>query len=137
MSLEGENASDFDRQNTIGKPINSTPAMEENDVTHEKMMELVPLLEASGERNLRSINFTHVECPCHCLAQMVDGVVSGALEPLLDMGPGGSSVNRVTRSSTEGHPPSSKFNAGVPMDRGEYDEISGVEGTDSGIDTRY
>ena len=66
-----------------------------------------------------------------------DGVVSGALEPLPDMGRGGISVNRVTRSSTEGHPPGSDFNAGVAMDGGKRDEISGVEGTDSGIDTRF
>ena len=71
LSLEGENTSDFERQNTIGKPTSSAPALEENDVTHEKMMELEPLLEASGERNLRSINLTHGECPCHCLAQTV------------------------------------------------------------------
>ena len=64
-------SSDFERQNTIGKPMNSTPALEEIDVTHEKMMELEPLLEASGERNLRSINLTHGECPCHYLAQTV------------------------------------------------------------------
>ena len=51
--------------------MNITPTLEENDVTHEKMMELEPLLEASGERNLRSINLTHGECPCHCLAQTV------------------------------------------------------------------
>ena len=51
--------------------MNSTPVLEENDVTHEKMMALEPLLEASGERNLRSINLTHEECPCHCLAQTV------------------------------------------------------------------
>ena len=71
LGLEGENTSDFERLSTIGKPMNSTPALEENDVTHEKMMELEPLLEASGERNLRSINLTHGECPCHCLAQTV------------------------------------------------------------------
>ena len=64
-------------------------------------------------------------------------MVSGALEPLLYMGRGGSSVNRVTRSPTDGHPPSDEFNAGVAMDRGKCDELSGVEGTDSGIDTRY
>ena len=51
--------------------MNSTPALEENDVMHEKMMELEPLLEASRERNLRSINLTHGESPCHCLAQTV------------------------------------------------------------------
>ena len=70
-SLEKENTNDFERQNTIGKAMNSAPAMEENDVTHEKMMELEPLLEASGERNLRSINLANGECPCHCLAQTV------------------------------------------------------------------
>ena len=71
LRLEGENTSYFERQKTIGKPMNSTPAVEENDVTHEKMMELETLLEASGERNLRTINLTHGECPCHCLAQAV------------------------------------------------------------------
>ena len=47
------------------------PNLEEIDVIHEKMMELEPLLEASGERNLRSIDLTHGDCPCHCLAQTV------------------------------------------------------------------
>ena len=36
LRLESENTSDFERQNTIGKAMNSAPAMEENDVTHEK-----------------------------------------------------------------------------------------------------
>ena len=73
LSLEGENTSDFERQNTNRKPMNSASAQEENDMTHEKMMEieLEPLLEASGERNLRIIDITHGECPCHCLAQTV------------------------------------------------------------------
>ena len=35
MSLESENTSDFERKNTIGKPLNSVPAQEENDTTHE------------------------------------------------------------------------------------------------------
>ena len=71
LSLEGENTRDFERQNTIRKTMKSALAMEEKDVTHEKMMELEPLLEASGKRNLRSINLTRGECPCHCLAQTV------------------------------------------------------------------
>ena len=71
MSLEGENTSDFERQNTIGKPMSSAPAQEKNDMTHEKMMEMEALLEASGESNLRTIDITHGECPCHCLAQTV------------------------------------------------------------------
>ena len=34
-------------------------------------MEFETLLEASEERNLRSINLTYGECPCHCLARTV------------------------------------------------------------------
>ena len=71
LSLESENTSDHERQNVIGKPVGGAPNTEENDTIHEKMMELEPLLEASGERNLRSIEITHGECPCHCLAQSV------------------------------------------------------------------
>ena len=63
--------SDFERQNAIEKPMGNVPAPEEDDAVHEKMMELEPLLEASWERNLRSIEITHGECPCHCLAQTV------------------------------------------------------------------
>ena len=59
LSLENESTSDFERQNTIGKAMNRAPAMAENDVTHEKMMEFEPLFEASGKRNLRSINPTY------------------------------------------------------------------------------
>ena len=69
MGLEKENTSVHERQNVIGKPMGGAPNMEGNDTIHEKMMELEPLLEASGERNLRCIDLTHGECPCHCLAQ--------------------------------------------------------------------
>ena len=71
LGLESENISDHERQNVIGKPMGGAPYVEENDTIHEKMMELEPLLEASGERNLRSIDITHGECRCHCLAQTV------------------------------------------------------------------
>ena len=71
LGLESENTSDLERQNVIGKPMVSAPNLEEVDVINEKMMELEPLLEASGERNLRSIDLTHGDCPCHCLAQTV------------------------------------------------------------------
>ena len=71
LSLGDESRSDFERQNAIGKPMGNVPMPEEDDVVHEKMMELEPLLEASGERNLRRIEITHGECPCHCLAQTV------------------------------------------------------------------
>ena len=71
LGLESKNTSDHERQNLIGKPMSSAPNLEENDATHEKMMELEPLLEALGELNLRSIDITHGECPCHCLAETV------------------------------------------------------------------
>ena len=71
LGLESENTSDHGRQNVMGKPMVGAPNSEEVDVIHQKMMELEPLLEASGERNLRSIDLTHGDCPCHCLAQTV------------------------------------------------------------------
>ena len=61
----------------------NTQAVDENDVTQSKVMKFEPLLEASGERNTRSINLTHGGYPCHCLAQTV---VPRAVKPLLDMG---------------------------------------------------
>ena len=69
--MEGQNTSDLERQNMIRKSMNSAKNLEENDAMHEKMKALEPLLEASGERNLRSIEITHGECPCHCRAQTV------------------------------------------------------------------
>ena len=71
LSLEKKNTRDFENQNAISKTINNTQAVEENYVTHAMMMEFEPLLEVSGERNLGSINLTHGEYPCHCLAQTV------------------------------------------------------------------
>ena len=71
LGLESENTSDLGRQNMVGKPTVAVPSSEEVDVIHEKMMELELLLEASGERNLRSVELTHGDCPCHCLAQTV------------------------------------------------------------------
>ena len=65
LGLESENTSDHERQNVIGKPMVGAPNLEKADVIHEKMMELEPLLEASGERNLRSIDLTHGDCPYH------------------------------------------------------------------------
>ena len=50
--------------------MNNAQAVDENVLTHAKKMEFEPLLEASGERNLRSISLTRGEHPCHCLAQM-------------------------------------------------------------------
>ena len=64
-----------------------------------------------------------------------DNVVSGAFEPLLDIGRGIYSVSWVTRPLVEGHPFCGELDAGVAVDRGKGDEISRVEGTNSGINT--
>ena len=69
LSLEKENSSDF--ENRISKTTNRAQAVDENDVTHAKMLEFERLPEASGERIIRSINLAHGECPCHYLAQTV------------------------------------------------------------------
>ena len=71
MSLEGENSSDFEKQNTSGKVLNNAPGMYKNDSIHTKMMEIESLLQASGERNLRSFNLMRGDYPCHCEAQTV------------------------------------------------------------------
>ena len=67
MYLETESTSDFEIQGANDKATSNTQAVGENDVTHGKMMEFEPLLEASGVRNLRSINLTHGKYPYPCL----------------------------------------------------------------------
>ena len=69
LSLERGNSSDLEKQSTNGKVIDNVPAVDGNDSTHTKMMDFEFLLEASGEHNVRSINLTHGDYPCHCLAQ--------------------------------------------------------------------
>ena len=45
-----------------------------------------------------------------------DSVVSGAFEPLLDMGRGRNSVSRVTRPSADGHTFRGELDSGVAVD---------------------
>ena len=118
----------------IGKPMNSAPNLEENDAMHEKMKELEPLLEASGERNLRSIDITHWECPCTAWHKRCG---PGSRKPLLNMGCVRDSVDRITRSQTKGDTLGGEHDAGFAMDRTKCDEISGVEDTNGKINIRY
>ena len=67
MSLQTDSTSDFESQGANDKATSNTQAVGDNDVTHRKMIEFEPLLEASGERNLRSINLTHGKYPYPCL----------------------------------------------------------------------
>ena len=73
MSLEreNENSSDFEKQSTSGRLAKVAPVEDETDSIHTKMMEFEPLLEVSGERNLRSNKLTHGDSPRHCAAQTV------------------------------------------------------------------
>ena len=48
---------------------------------------------------------------------------------------GRDSVNRTTQSPAEGHSFCGEFDTGVTMDRGERDEISSFEGTNSAVNT--
>ena len=69
MGYVSGNFSDFERQKQRGSTVTDYNAVDENDEVHRVMMEVEPLLEASGKCNWRSIMLTHDEFPCHCLLQ--------------------------------------------------------------------
>ena len=71
FSLVKEASIDFEKQSKSKNVLNDAPALDKIDSIHTIMMEFKTLLEASGERNLRSNNFTHGDYPCHCVAQNV------------------------------------------------------------------
>ena len=69
MGYVSGNFSDFEKQKQRGSTVTDYNAVDENDEIHRVMMEVEPLLEASGKRNWRSVMLTHDEFPCHCLLQ--------------------------------------------------------------------
>ena len=69
MGYVSGNFSDFERQKQRGSTVTDYNTVDENDEVHRVMMEVEPLLEASGKRNWRSIMLTHDEFPYHCLLQ--------------------------------------------------------------------
>ena len=69
MGYVSGNFSDFERQKRRGSTVTDYNTVVENHEVHRVMMEVEPLLEASGKRNWRSIILTHDEFPCHCLLQ--------------------------------------------------------------------
>ena len=69
MGYASGNFSDFERQKQKGSTVTDYNAVDENDEVHQVMMEVEPLLEASGKRNWRSIMSTQDMFPCHCLLQ--------------------------------------------------------------------
>ena len=70
------NFSDFERQKQRGSTVTDYNTVDENDEIHRVMMEVEPLLEASGKRNWRSIDLTHKRVSLPLLA--ADLVVSRA-----------------------------------------------------------
>ena len=69
MGYASGNFSDFERQKQKGSIVTDCNAVDKNDEVQRVMMEVEPLLEASGKRNWRSIMSTHDEFPCHSLLQ--------------------------------------------------------------------
>ena len=70
MRYVSGNFSDFERQKQRGgSTVTDYNTVDDNNEVHRVMMEVEPLLEASGKRNWRSIMLTHGEFPCHCLLQ--------------------------------------------------------------------
>ena len=69
MRLNEGNVSEFQKQKASGALPTDFPTIEEKDDLHRILMEVEPLLGASGYRTRRNIVRTHGEYPCHCLAQ--------------------------------------------------------------------
>ena len=69
MRLNEGNVSEFQKQKASGALPTEFPTIEEKDDLHRILMEVEPLLGASGYRTRRNIVRTHGEYPCHCLAQ--------------------------------------------------------------------
>ena len=59
MGYGSENFSEFERQKQKRSTGTDYNAVDENDEIHRVMMEVEPLLKASGKRNWRSIMLTH------------------------------------------------------------------------------
>ena len=64
------NLSEFQKKKAKGIMSSDFTTIDEKDETHQTMMEVEPLLVASGYRTWRNILLTHGEYPFHCLAQL-------------------------------------------------------------------
>ena len=69
MRLNEGNVGEFQKQKASGASPTEFPIIEEKDDLLRIMMEVEPLLGASGSRTRRNIVRTHGEYPCPCLAQ--------------------------------------------------------------------
>ena len=98
MRLSEGNVSEFQKQKASGALPTEFPTIEEKDEVHRIMMEVEPLLGASGYRTRRNILMTHGEYPCHCLAQTLWYPKRG--ESSISVGRGGVVLHGVTRSKS-------------------------------------
>ena len=69
MRMSEGKVSEFQKKKVSGALPTEFPTMDEKDDVHRIMMEVEPLLGASGYRTRRNIMMTQEEYPCHCLAQ--------------------------------------------------------------------
>ena len=69
MRLNDDNVSEFQRQKASKALPTEFPTIDEKDDVHRTIIEVEPLLGASGYRTRRIILMIHGEYPCHCLAQ--------------------------------------------------------------------
>ena len=69
MRLNEGNVNEFQKQKASGALPTEFPTIEEKDYMHRIMIEVEPLLGASGYWTQRNILKIHGEYPCHCLAQ--------------------------------------------------------------------
>ena len=69
IRLSEGNVSELQKKKASGALPTEFPTMDEKDDVHRIMMEVEPLLGASGYQTRRNILITHGEYPCHCLSQ--------------------------------------------------------------------
>ena len=69
LRLNGGNVREFQKQKASGELPTEFLTIDEKHDLHRILMDVEPLLGASGCRTRRNIVRTHGEYPCHCLAQ--------------------------------------------------------------------
>ena len=92
LRLNEGNVSEFQKQKASGALPTEFPTIEEKDDLHRILMEVEPLLGASGYRTRRNIVRTHGEYPCHCQTRESDA----------SMGRGAIILYGVARSESTG-----------------------------------
>ena len=100
LRLNEGNVSEFQKQKASGTLPTEFPTIEEKDDLHRILMEVEPLLGASGYRTRRNIVRTHGEYPLPLLG--ADVVVPQTRESDASMGRGGVVLYGFARSESTG-----------------------------------